>query len=365
LPPRLDLPYAGGVTAAFPPSTRAVIAVERAAAKFFLTRPALTAALAWTRVQKRDGRALDPQTAAMLALEQVDPGAGKTSDPPAVARRRMAASIATVAPPPVLGVTTEPLTATSPAGPIPMRLYTPAGVIAPAPAVVYYHGGGFVTGDLETHDGFCRRLAVGARCRVVAVDYRLAPEHRFPAAVEDAVAAFRWVAQRCGDLGIDAARIAVAGDSAGGNLSAVISIKTREDARRPCLQVLMYPAVDLTCTDPSHAEMGNGYFLTSDLIAWYLRHYAPGVDRRNPDLSPIYAPDLRGAAPALIYSAGFDPLRDEALRYAERLREAEVPVRHWEFPSLIHGFALMGGMIDGARRATDEIIADVRRALGG
>jgi len=365
LRPGLDLSYARGVTAELPPRTPAAVALQRGVARFFLTRPALTAALAATRVRARGGRKLDPQAAAMLALDAIDPGSDITRYPPGKARLRMAASIAVVASPPAPGVATEALVASSAAGPIPLRLYTPAGVVAPAPAVVYYHGGGFVTGDLETHDGFCRALAAGARCRVVAVDYRLAPEHPFPAAVDDGLAAFRWVAQRAGGLGIDAARIAVAGDSAGGNLSAVISIKAREDARRPCLQVLLYPAVDLTCADPSHAEMGHGYFLTEELIGWFLDHYAAGVDRTDPGLSPIFAPDLRGAPPALIYTAGFDPLRDEALRYAERLRAAGVPARHWEFPGLIHGFALMGGMIDGARRAADEVIADVRRALGG
>ncbi|MFT3776007.1 MAG: alpha/beta hydrolase [Minicystis sp.] len=346
-----------------PLARRATLAFQRSLSRQIFSRPLICAALGGSRLAPRDGRKLDPQCAALLTVNALDAGADLTRFPAAEARVRFATSIAIVDEPPPPGVVTEDHQASGPLGPIPVRLYTPAGAVAPSPAVVYFHGGGWVVGSIATHDAFCRRLALAARCRVVSVDYRLGPEHRAPAAAVDALAAFRWVAQRAGDLGIDEARIAVGGDSAGGNLAAVVAQKAREDARRPALQVLIYPGLDCTRSQLSHLTLGDGYLLTNENMTWFLDNYVGGGDRKSPDVSPFFTEDLRGVAPALIYTAGFDPLRDEGNLYAARLRETGVKVRHWEFPSLIHGFVLMTGAIYAARLAVAEITGDVGRAL--
>jgi acetyl esterase len=221
-----------------------------------------------------------------------------------------------------------------------------------------------VVGSVNTHDSLCRRLAIGASCRVASVDYRLAPEHPFPAAVEDAIAAFRWLAARAEALGVDPARLAVAGDSAGGTLSAVVARRTRADDRPPSLQVLVYPATDLTWSHPSVALLGRGYLLTRKMMDWYVAQYLAGADPRHPDASPLFAESLQGVAPALVYTGGFDPLRDEGQAYADRLREAGALVEHRELPGLVHGFAQTAGFIPAARAALADIIADVARHLG-
>jgi acetyl esterase len=243
------------------------------------------------------------------------------------------------------------------------RLYVPDGAPRPAPALVYFHGGGWVVCDLDTHDGLCARLARDGQCRVISVDYRLAPEHRFPTAVEDACAAVAWVRDNAERLGVDPARIAVAGDSAGGNLSAVVARRMRDAV---AFQVLLYPAVDATRSCPSHDSMGERYFLSQENIDWYLGHYVPkGGDLKHPDLSPLFAEDLAGLPPALVITAGFDPLRDEADAYAQRLREAGVQVEYREHESLIHGFLLMYEAIPAAARASDALCQDVRRWATG
>lgn len=341
---------------------RAVAAAERVLLAQTLSRPRLVALLARGRSPK-GARTLDPQAAALLVLSNVDPGVDVTRHPPAEARRKLIAELSVVDERPPPGVHAIDRRAEGPAGPIPIRCYTPPGATGPTPAVVFFHGGGWVTGDLDTHDSFCRRLAHGSGFRVVAVNYRLAPEHPFPAAMEDAIAAFRWVARHAAELGIDPARIALAGDSAGGNLTAVVAKKTRGDAVRPALQVLIYGSADATCSSPSHTEMAEGYFLTSRSIQWYLNHYLGKTDRKDPDVSPIFDPDLKGAAPALVYSAGFDPLRDDGLHYADKLRSFGVEATYEEFPGMVHGFILMTGVLDEARRATNRIIQDIRRAL--
>ena len=338
------------------------VAVQRSLAPFLFSRP-VSALVGLRGPTILGGRTLDPYVAVMLTFLALDRRSDITRHAPVDARMLMTTQVTTSDAPAPSGVATEDFAAAGPAGPIPLRLYTPSGVIAPAPAVVFFHGGGWVIGSIETHDSLCRSLAIGARCRVVSVDYRLAPEHPFPAAVDDAVAAFRWVALRAGDLGIDAARIAVAGDSAGGNLAAVVARKTRGDERRPALQALIYPGLDATRAQPSHRELREGYYLTEALIGWFLDRYLGATDRTHPDISVLLADDVDDLPPALVYTAGFDPLRDEARLYAERLRAAGHAARHTEFPSLIHGFTLMRRIIPSARRATDEIIADIGRAL--
>lgn len=233
-----------------------------------------------------------------------------------------------------------------------------------APALVFYHGGGFVLGSLESHDAPCRVLADDARCIVVAVDYRLAPEHPFPAAVEDALAAFRWVAEQHARLGIDPRCIAVGGDSAGGNLAAVVAQLTRGDATRPCFQLLVYPAIDMTMSMPSHRQMGCGFLLEGETVRWFRAHYAPDERVwRDPRASPLFAEDLSGLPPALVQTAGFDPLRDEGKAYADRMREAGVPVVHHCYASLFHGFFSASHGIEAARFALAEATEALRDAF--
>ncbi len=252
-----------------------------------------------------------------------------------------------------------------PKGDIPVRVYTPAGT-APFPVLVYFHGGGWVIGNLETHDPLCRRLANAAGCLVVSVDYRLAPEHPYPAAPEDAHAATRWVAENAAALGGDPRRIAVGGDSAGGNLTAVVSLMARDrGGPRLVFQLLVYPVTDVPGTEyASYRDNAEGYFLTADMMHWFWNHYCgPEVNLTDPYLCPVKARDLRELPPALVVTAEFDPLRDEGEAYANRLREAGVPTELKRYPGMIHGFFGMGGLLTMARRATAEAAAALRSAF--
>jgi acetyl esterase len=251
-----------------------------------------------------------------------------------------------------------------PAGPIPIRVYAPEGP-RPLPALVYFHGGGWVLGSLETHDALCRTLANAAGCALVSVDYRLAPEHPFPAAPEDAYAATRWIAENAGTIGIDAQRIAVGGDSAGGNLAAVVALLARErGGPRLVHQLLIYPATDAACDTASHRDNAQGYLLTTEAMAWFWNHYCPDRARRGDwRASPLRAGDLRGLPPAHVITAEFDPLRDEGEAYAARLRAAGVPVRLERYDGMIHGFVSMGAVIATGRRAIREAVAELRAAF--
>jgi acetyl esterase len=305
---------------------------------------------------------LDAELAAMLALDDVQQGSDVTGLSPAVARRRMAEAFAIVDAAAPAGVSAEERTA----GPLPLRVYTPAGLVSPSPGLVYFHGGGYVTGDRDTHDGLCRRLALGARARVVSVDYRLAPEHRFPAQLEDGADALAWVFSHAEPLGIDPARVGVAGDSAGGNLAAVLALRAAAQGPKLALQALLYPPTDATRASPSHAALGGRYLLTGPVIDWYYAHWLGDARDEllgHPEVSPLFAESLAGAAPALVYTAGFDPLCDEGEAYAERLREAGVRVRLRSYPTLVHGFALMTGAVGAARRAVEEIAAEIGAEL--
>jgi acetyl esterase len=240
-------------------------------------------------------------------------------------------------------------------GPLALRLYRARGTQRDAllPAVVYFHGGGWVVGDLDTHDVVCRQLANAARCAVIAVDYRLAPEHRFPAAVEDSVAATLWVAQQAALLGIDAARISVAGDSAGGNLAAVTAITLRDlgPAGGPPLvaQLLIYPVTDQACNSVSAQAYAEGYLLTRPNMLWYRDSYLRnGDDIGDWRASPLCAAGLAGLPPAYVITAGFDPLLDEGQAYAEALGAAGVEVTYECFEGMVHGFITMGGVLAGA-----------------
>jgi acetyl esterase len=251
-----------------------------------------------------------------------------------------------------------------PQGEIPVRIYTPEGE-PPFPVLVYCHGGGWVIGSLETHDGLCRQLATAAGCIIVSVDYRLAPEHCFPAAPEDCYAATRWVADNARGLGGDPARIAVGGDSAGGNLAAVVSLMARDRKGPPLVfQLLVYPVTDAPGLTGSYRENARDYFLTAEMMDWFWRHYA-GSDpaRRDVYACPLRATDLRGLPPALVITAEFDPLRDEGEAYAARLRDADVPVNMTRYAGMIHGFFGMTVLIDKARTAIDEAAAALRSAF--
>jgi acetyl esterase len=250
----------------------------------------------------------------------------------------------------------EDLSIPGPHGDIPIRIYaSERGGFRPA--LVYFHGGGFVFGNLDTHDAVCRALAKESGAVVISVDYRLAPEHKFPAAVEDSYAATVWVAANAERLGIDARRIAVGGDSAGGNLATVIAMRCR-DAGGPALaaQLLIYPVTDSSSFETSsHRELGEGYFLTRAAMEWFTGHYVASADqKRHPEVSPLLAPDLSGLPPALVITAEFDPLRDEGEAYAQRLQQAGVPVTVSRYPGMIHGFVSMRGVLAGGRQAIQE-----------
>ena len=252
------------------------------------------------------------------------------------------------------------------AGDIAVRVYRPDAP-GPLPVVVFFHGGGFVIGDLDTHDGICHALATGVPAVVVSVDYRLAPEHPFPAAVEDCWAALRWVHANAGGLGADAGRLAVAGDSAGGNLAAVTAVRARDAGGPPvACQVLVYPCTDLTRSFASQRENAEGYLLTADGIDWFYGHYVPeGTDPRHPELSPLFADDLGGLPPAVVLTAEFDPLRDEGEAYAASLQAAGVETTLKRYPGMIHGFYGLDGVFDAAREAAADVIAVLRRHLAG
>jgi acetyl esterase len=259
------------------------------------------------------------------------------------------------------------LQATGPAGGIPVRLYRPLGTSADErlPALVYFHGGGWTIGDLDTHDVPCREFANLARCAVVSVDYRLAPEHKFPAAFDDAVAATRWVHANAGALGIDAGRLAVGGDSAGGNLAAAVAIAFR-DTRGPriAMQSLIYPATDMAADTPSHLAFAEGYMLTRDAVLWFKGNYLRGPeDEGDWRASPLRAEDLAGLPSAYLITAGFDPLLDEGRAYADRLRAAGVTVTYECFAGMIHGFVTMGAAIAAAHHAIYRASLGLKRAF--
>jgi acetyl esterase len=261
-------------------------------------------------------------------------------------------------PPELLSV--APLTIPSPTGSIPARLYTPKTLRKAnglAPCLVFYHGGGWVIGDLDSHDVVCRKLAHEGELIVISVDYRLAPEHKFPAAVDDAIAATKWIAANAGQLGIDPTRLMVGGDSAGGNLAAVVALAARDgDGPKIAGQVLVYPATDFAMTHPSHREPETSILLTHSVIKWFCNHYLRGAsDIDNWNASPARATTLAGLPPAYVLTAGADPLRDEGDEYAHRLKEAGVAVTYRHFPGQFHGFFTMGKLLQQANVAASDI----------
>jgi acetyl esterase len=258
--------------------------------------------------------------------------------------------------------------AAGPEADVPLRIFTPEGEEGLRPAILYFHGGGFSTGNIDLIDPLCRALANRSGCAVVAVGYRLGPEHPYPAAVTDAYVATMFIASNGYHLGIDGTRLAVMGDSAGANLATVTCMVLRDkvEAIDVALQVLIYPVVDLDHQDtPSYKDNGEGYLLTNGMIGWFKGHYLTGCEERadEPYCSPIHMADLEGLPPAIIVTAEYDPLRDEGEAYGVRLEEAHVPADVRREEGMIHGFFWMGGAIDRGREILDELGADIRKAL--
>jgi acetyl esterase len=257
-------------------------------------------------------------------------------------------------------------TVPGPAGDVPVRVYVPTTEPGPRPVLVYFHGGGWVIGDIETHDPTVRAVAEASGVTVVSVGYRLAPEDPFPAALEDCLAAVRWVAANAADLDVDAARLAVGGDSAGGNLAAIVAHELRAAAGPEVrFQLLVYPVTDGTMDHPSVDENAEGYFLTKDTMEWFWHQYVGDGDRTGVRVSPMHLPDdvLAGLPPALVITAEYDPLRDEGEAYAARLAAAGVDVTSRRFDGMIHGFFSMRDLVPEGKVAIDEAGTALRQAL--
>ncbi|MFO1091258.1 MAG: alpha/beta hydrolase [Hyphomicrobiales bacterium] len=240
-----------------------------------------------------------------------------------------------------------------------LKLFRPLRTGAATKTLVFFHGGGWTVGDLSVYEPLCRRLANALKVNVIWVEYRLAPEHPYPAPLDDAVAATRWIIANARFLGLDPQSIGVAGDSAGANLAAATALLLRERGERLANQVLIYPCLDLTLRHHSHEMLGQGYLLTSERYRWYVRNYLDGADAADWRLSPLRAADLSGLPPTIVLHAGFDPLRDEAIEYAQRLREAKVKVAELSHPDMIHGFLNMGAVLPQA----DVAVAQIKSAL--
>jgi acetyl esterase len=312
---------------------------------------------------RRDGLelALDAQLLLrMLALTDANLAHGTAVE----ARAHLEQSKRLVAGPPLTGVRTRDLDIPTDGDPLPARLYEPVNLPAGSPLLIYFHGGGWVIGSIETHDSTCRYLARNAQVRVLSVDYRLAPEHPFPAAADDAFTAFRFAARDAEALGVDPSAIAVGGDSAGGNLAASVCLQALNKGPRPVFQLLFYPTTDATSRRRSRDLFADGFFLTDDDMTWFLDHYCPDVDTRSdPKLSVLLADDLRGLPPAYVATAGFDPQRDEGNAYADRLREAGVPVVKRQHDDLIHGFVSFLNLGTRFREAVSEAAGALRTGL--
>ena len=306
---------------------------------------------------------LDPKARAFMD-QLVAAGMPPLESLPVADARRVMESFREMAPPGQAVARVEDRRLPGPAGDIPVRVYTPAGD-GPRPVLVFFHGGGWVIGSIETHDNTCRALANAIPAIVVSVDYRLAPEHKFPAAAEDCYAATRWVAANATEIGADGNRLAIGGDSAGGNLAAVVALMAHDrGGPRIAHQTLIYPATDPAMDTPSQRENAEGYFLTREAMVWFWGHYLrDDEDKTNPLAAPLRARNLRGLPPAHVLTAEFDPLRDEGEAYAARLREAGVPVTLKRWDGMIHGFFGMTGIIDQSGPAIAEVAAAVRAAV--
>jgi len=265
-----------------------------------------------------------------------------------------------------IAVGVKELSIPGPAGTIRARHYAPVNTRGTEPLLVFFHGGGFVLGDLDTHDGLCRLTCRDAGVHVLSIDYRLAPEHKAPAAGEDCYAAYRWALEHAAELGADPARVAVGGDSAGGNLAAVVSQQARDDGvQLPALQLLIYPVTDFNSETRSKTLFADGFFLTKKDMGWFQANYLEGasIDDDDPRVAPLLAEDLSGLPPALLLTGGFDPLRDEGDQYAAKLAAAGVTVDHRQYPSLVHGFANFFPLGGGSATATADFVSALKAHL--
>ncbi len=310
---------------------------------------------------------LDPQIAGILALLEQMGAPSVASGTPEQARALFRASTVGLRDPASNAVvrSVEDSTIPGPVGDIPIRTYRPE-VDGPTPTIAFFHGGGFVIGDIETHDDQARLLCRDVGIVVVSVDYRLAPENKFPAGFEDCLAATRWVSDHVGELGGDPARIVVGGDSAGGNLAAAVALAVRDTGPRLAAQFLIYPGVDFVedADYPSRVENAEGYYLTAEEMTWFGNHYIdPSTDLNDPRASPIRAADLSGVAPAVIGTAEYDPLRDEGEAYAKALADAGVDVRLQRYDGMIHGFYGLGVHSAAAAAAVTDLNRTLRDLL--
>jgi len=311
-----------------------------------------------------DGQELNPEV--QMALRLLNLAAGETFETlPLDQGRAQISSEAWVFGDAIPVATVRDMTIPGPAGPIPARLYRPGDIEEPTALLVYFHGGGWVLGDLEVSDSACRFLAVNGGLAVLSVDYRLAPEHPFPAAVEDAVAAFRYAVDNAASLGVDPAAIGVGGESAGGNLTAVVAqITTAEPGPAPAFQLMFFPVTDLSTKHPSYRLFPTGFFLTEAQMDWYRDHYLTDPAHAfDPRVSPLLAEDISGLPPAYLAVAGFDPLRDEGEAYARRLKQAGVPVTLRRHSGLIHGIINATGVGRAGRDALLEAAGALRVGL--
>jgi acetyl esterase/lipase len=341
-------------------------ATQRFIAQRLLSLPApFLRLLAGGGVVYQGGRTLDPRIQFLAAQARGAPPIETLT--PEEARRANNEGIALVTGTPEPDVTVEDLTIEGPNGPIPLRAYRPAQQDPAAPLMVWSHMGGGVVGDLETSHVFCTILASSARCPIVSVDYRLAPEHRYPAGLEDVLAAYRWARDNGERFGAPKGHVAVGGDSMGGGFAAIVCQELKKAGEpQPALQLLLYPAVDVACQSASMTTYGEAYPLTRTLMEWFMSHYmGPHDNPADPRLSPLAEKDLAGLAPAIVVTAGFDPLLDQGEVYARRLKAAGVPVVYRCYDSLSHAFAAFTGAVPCADVACREIAGLVREGFEG
>ena len=310
---------------------------------------------------------LEPITAAILA-QMAEAEAPEFHEVSVAESRRLYTESASI--PPTVEVysvedlTLEDLSIDAPVGGIPVRIYRPSE--APAPVHVHFHGGGWVIGDLQTHDADCREICVTAGCIVISVDYRLAPEHPFPAGLNDCYAAICWASANTADLGARPGPVSIGGDSAGGNLAAAAALMARDhNGPEIALQLLLYPVTEPSMSSASFNDNAEGYLLSKTMMAWFWDHYCPDIEQRNnPLASPLLAPDLSGLPPALVLTAEYDPLRDEGEAYANRMAEAGVAVEMRRYDGFIHGFFSLAAVIEAVRESVDLVGAALRKAHG-
>lgn len=309
---------------------------------------------------------IDPTLKGFLDQFAAAPGPKLWEQSPADARATFVALMQLVGPKDLPIGRVEDLSIPAPHGTIPVRVYSPvSGGSAPLPALIYFHGGGFVIGDLDTHDGLCRMFANEAVCRVIAVHYRLAPEHKFPAAADDAYAALVFAKANASRLGIDPNAIAVGGDSAGGNLAAVVAQMAKEKGGPKLVyQMLLFPVTQIGGETKSLNAFAEGYFLEKKALEWFYASYiTKGQNSGDPKLSPLEAKDLRGLPPAFVMLGGFDPLHDEGLSYAQKLREAGVPVTIDDHADMVHCFVYLQAVVPQAVQAMKTASAALRKAF--